>query len=99
MLFCKKGERVFVLIKIIFFGKVQNVGFRYKTREFAALIGVKGTVKNLSNGTVELVAQGSKDEINRLTEKLVHFFGKLIVDVDFQVSDAKEPFSDFRVVS
>ena len=39
-------------------GKVQGVGFRMSTRSQAKLLGVCGTVRNLSNGNVEIIAAG-----------------------------------------
>ena len=41
-------------------GRVQGVGFRYQTHRVAAGFEVTGTVRNLPNGRVELVAEGDK---------------------------------------
>lgn len=48
-----------------FSGRVQGVGFRYTTESVAAGFDVTGTVRNLSDGRVELIAEGSSAEIDR----------------------------------
>ncbi len=53
------GVRVYVS------GVVQGVGFRYFTRKLAKEIGVKGYVKNLSDGRVLAVAEGEKEQIDK----------------------------------
>jgi acylphosphatase len=45
-------------MKIIVKGKVQGVSYRYYTKKKAEQLGIKGYVKNLDNGDVEIVAQG-----------------------------------------
>ena len=49
--------------KIIFSGRVQGVGFRYETKEIALGFDIIGTVKNLPDGTVELLIEGEKEEV------------------------------------
>ena len=46
-------------IRLIVTGRVQGVGFRYAAREAASECGVAGWVRNLPDGTVEIVAEGS----------------------------------------
>ena len=48
--------------KIIFSGRVQGVGFRYTTKEVATGYDVVGSVKNLPDGSVELLIMGETDE-------------------------------------
>tara|TARA_B100001109_G_C18739463_1_gene415909 strand:+ start:561 stop:836 length:276 start_codon:yes stop_codon:yes gene_type:complete len=48
--------------KIIFTGRVQGVGFRYTTKEVATGYDVVGSVKNLPDGSVELLIMGEPDE-------------------------------------
>ena len=43
-------------VHVIYSGQVQGVGFRYTTSRIAAGHAVVGFVKNLTDGTVELVA-------------------------------------------
>lgn len=44
-------------------GRVQGVGFRYTVKQVAAGYEVTGTVRNLSDGRVELVAEGARGEL------------------------------------
>lgn len=49
-------------------GRVQGVGFRYATVGAARELGVDGWVRNLFGGEVEVVAEGSKAQLERLVE-------------------------------
>ena len=47
-------------------GRVQGVYFRGACRAVARELGVRGWVRNRSDGTVELVAEGSRDAVGEL---------------------------------
>ena len=51
---------------IVFYGRVQGVGFRYYAVNKANQLGLTGWVKNLPDGTVELEVQGEKPLIDQL---------------------------------
>lgn len=51
---------------IIFDGRVQGVGFRWHSRQFAQAKGLTGWVQNLDDGTVEMEVQGSEEKIDAL---------------------------------
>ena len=53
-----------------FTGHVQGVGFRYTAKGIADGFDVVGYVRNLSDGTVELVAEGAEAEINKLIDEI-----------------------------
>jgi acylphosphatase len=53
-------------IRAIIHGTVQGVGFRYYTQQEAVRIGVTGCVRNLPDGTVELVAEGTEEQLQAL---------------------------------
>ncbi len=53
-------------IRAIVSGKVQGVGFRMYTRQQAKQLGLRGYVRNLSNGNVEIVAIGKTESIDAL---------------------------------
>jgi acylphosphatase len=46
-----------------FTGRVQGVGFRFTVCRIAERFAVTGFVRNLSNGEVELVAEGAEPEL------------------------------------
>ena len=51
-------------------GRVQGVGFRAFTQRHAHRLGLKGWVRNLPNGEVELVAAGPEQSLARFEERL-----------------------------
>ena len=55
---------------IHFRGRVQGVGFRFTAQSIAAGFRVTGFVKNLSNGEVELVAEGEPEELRQFLATL-----------------------------
>lgn len=55
-------------IKAIVSGKVPGVGFRIYTHAQARQLGVRGYVRNLSNGNVEIVAEGVVKAVDALME-------------------------------
>lgn len=57
---------------IIFEGRVQGVGFRYRARYAAQQYGLTGWVRNLYDGTVEMEVQGREADIDRMILSLEH---------------------------
>jgi acylphosphatase len=53
-------------IRMIVRGVVQGVGFRMYTEREAARLGVRGYVRNLPGGDVEIVAEGPAEAVERL---------------------------------
>ena len=51
---------------IIFYGRVQGVGFRYYAVNKANQLGLTGWVRNLPDGTVEMEGQGNEPSIDEL---------------------------------
>ncbi|MGJ9403929.1 acylphosphatase [Arthrobacter sp. KK5.5] len=51
-------------------GRVQGVGFRYTARETAVGLGLVGEAVNLRNGSVRVVAEGSRRALDALLEWL-----------------------------
>ena len=47
-------------------GRVQGVGFRWWTRSQALMLGLAGHAANLSDGRVEVVAEGPREACERL---------------------------------
>ena len=53
------------LIKLIIKGRVHGVGFRFSTMEAAYKYGVTGFVKNMSDGSVYVEAEGDDDNLSQ----------------------------------
>ena len=51
-------------MQVLYSGSVQGVGFRYTVRSVAAGFDVAGTIRNLPDGGVELIAEGARDELD-----------------------------------
>lgn len=56
--------------RVIFQGRVQGVGFRYTTKDIARGFEVRGWVKNLPDGTVELQVDGDAEEVTAFLKEI-----------------------------
>ncbi|MGA8163597.1 MAG: acylphosphatase [Waddliaceae bacterium] len=80
-------------------GRVQGVFFRATTRKYAEKLGLRGTVKNKTDGTVEIFAQGTKKELNTLVELLQSDSGPGYVDsIATEFRKPIRAFNDFSIV-
>lgn len=57
-------ERVHIIVR----GRVQGVFYRARTKEKAIELELNGWVKNRIDGTVEIVAEGRKESLERLVD-------------------------------
>ncbi len=78
-------------------GSVQGVGFRFTARQLAQDFAVTGYVRNLPDGSVELVAEGDHEEIDRFLERLQRRMGGVIQHTGQQVSAHRNEFRGFGV--
>ena len=83
--------------KILFFGFVQGVGFRYTTYSLAKRFAVTGFVRNLRDGSVELVAEGAAAEIERFLDALRERLGEYIEREEILREPATGEFEGFRI--
>jgi acylphosphatase len=67
---------------IYFSGNVQGVGFRNTTVSLSSGTELAGTVRNLSDGRVELIVEGTPAEIDGLVARLREHFGAAIRKVE-----------------
>lgn len=75
-------------------GRVQGVGFRWFVEREAALLGVGGWVRNRDDGSVEVLARGSHQQLGALYDRLKE--GPRAARVDrVDVEDA-QPFSGYQ---
>ncbi len=86
-------------MQIYYSGNVQGVGFRYTVRTVATGFEVTGTVRNLPDGRVELVAEGALEELEAFRQAvrdagLDHF----IRDEAFHWQEARNDLRGFEIV-
>jgi len=92
-----EGNRV--QLHAVFHGRVQGVGFRWTIVDYAIRFQVTGTTKNLSNGTVEVYAQGEKDSLQCFLEAIKKDSGLAHIDsvtCDYQKIGTCYP--NFRII-
>jgi acylphosphatase len=80
-------------------GLVQGVFFRHDSRVQALRLGLTGTVRNLPDGTVRVVAEGPREQLEAMLEWLQR--GPELADVewvDAKWSEATEAYSEFLIV-
>jgi acylphosphatase len=51
-------------------GRVQGVGFRWFVEREAHILGIAGWVRNNTDGSVEVLAQGTRDQLSGLLSRL-----------------------------
>ncbi len=86
-------------MRVLYSGQVQGVGFRYSVKSVATGFEVVGTVRNLPDGRVELIAEGAREELEAFRQAindsgLDHFVEK----TDVNWSEALGGFRGFEIV-
>jgi acylphosphatase len=84
---------------IFYSGNVQGVGFRYTVKTVVAGFEVVGVVRNLSDGRVELIGEGPREELEAFQKAireagLEHF----IRNEEVIWSEATSEFRGFEIV-
>ena len=86
-------------MQVLYSGRVQGVGFRYTVKTVATGFEVTGTVRNLPDGRVELVAEGDMDELNAFRAGNSRLrSGTFIQKEEVSWSEAKNEFRGFEIV-
>ena len=78
-------------------GHVQGVGFRYTTCEIASRFAVTGYVRNLPDGRVELVAEGTCPELQALLQVIRTQMGHNIQDESCHSLEASQEYNQFNI--
>jgi acylphosphatase len=83
---------------IFYTGRVQGVGFRHTAEGIAHDEGVLGFVKNLPDGRVEIVAEGTKEKLEEFTALIRQSaVGRHITKTDLRWEDPTGEFTDFQL--
>ncbi|MGZ4814521.1 MAG: acylphosphatase [Terriglobales bacterium] len=79
-------------------GRVQGVGFRWYVEREAQTLGIAGWVRNRSDGTVEVLAQGTRDQLFALRSKLQQGpRASRVDDVEEVESEVQHDMKSFRI--
>lgn len=85
-------------VRVLYGGRVQGVGFRYTAERVAHETGVTGWVRNLPDGDVEMVAEGSRDELEALLDGIKSSeMGRHITKSSVTWGESLNEFKDFRI--
>ena len=79
-------------------GRVQGVGFRWFVEREAQMLSIAGWVRNRSDGTVEVLAQGTRDQLFSLRSKLQQGpRASRVDDVEEVESEVQPDMKSFRI--
>ena len=88
-----------VRLRVLYSGRVQGVGFRYNARMVVRGFDISGSVRNLPDGRVELMAEGTRDEIEAYCQAIRESgVGRLIHGEEKTWSKAEGGFRGFEIV-
>ena len=80
-------------------GRVQGVGYRYFARDAARLEGIRGTVQNLDDGRVEIVAAGESEALSRFVRALRRVpAGARVEDLQVEPGPPASGPGDFQIL-
>jgi acylphosphatase len=83
---------------VLYTGNVQGVGFRYTARTVAAGFEIVGRIRNLPDGSVELIAEGLTDELNAYRSALRDSgLAGFIKDERVEWDEAQHQFRNFEI--
>ena len=85
-----------VRYEVIFKGRVQGVGFRYMTQDYALELGLLGWVRNLADGSVQMVAEGDETDILELIKRIEARFPIRETVVEHRII-SRSSFEDFDI--
>lgn len=83
--------------RVIYRGRVQGVGFRYTVASLARRRPVKGYVRNLRDGSVELVVVAPEEEFQEFHREIQQAFLGYITEVTVEAIDPGEDFEGFSI--
>lgn len=83
--------------RIFYSGHVQGVGFRWRTQSILRGLPIAGYVKNLADGRVELVLEGSPGDNDEATRRVRDALGRYIRSEAQDVGPATGEFSGFEI--
>lgn len=89
--------------EIMIHGRVQKAGYKDFIDEVAFNLNVDGKVKNLDNGTVQIICEGKENDINELIKKIdVKQYPIKVEKIDIismiPIEEINKEFTSFEIV-
>jgi acylphosphatase len=86
-------------LQVVYSGRVQGVGFRFTVKMVANGFEVTGTVRNLPDGRVEMIAEGARAELEEFLKGVQDSdVGAFIRGEEKNWSEAKNEFRGFEII-
>ena len=82
---------------IIFIGQVQGVGFRFTAFRIANRYKLTGFVRNAPDGNVEMLTQGSSDDIAHCIRDIEDSFTGYIRETKIEEIPLNPQYTDFKI--
>lgn len=82
---------------IIFSGRVQGVGFRFTAHNIASRYHLVGWVRNLADGTVEMMAQGNTDDVSDCIRDIGESFSGYVNDTKVEEIPIDPQHTSFKI--
>ena len=83
--------------EVYYQGRVQGVGFRWKTQKIARQFDVQGYVSNLPDGRVKLVGEGQRDELKRFLASITEAMSQYIACEQVVEESPQGQFTSFDI--
>lgn len=83
--------------RVLYSGQVQGVGFRWTTERIAGGLAVTGFVRNLPDGRVELVAEGTSAALDQLLQQVAEAMQHNIRQAVVESLAASGEFARFQI--
>ena len=82
---------------ITFCGRVQGVGFRFTAQRVACRYGIRGYVRNLPDGNVEMLAQQSAENVAAVLRDISETFKANLSDTKIQNVPPNDKYENFSI--
>ena len=82
---------------IIFTGQVQGIGFRFTALDIANRYKLTGLVRNLPDGTVEMIAQGPSEDVADCIRDIKEAFEGYIRETKTEEIPPDPKYTDFKI--
>ena len=82
---------------IIFIGRVQGVGFRFTAHRAAERHRLTGFVRNLPDGTVEMLAQGQSKDIDDCLWDIKEYFSGYLRETKIEEIPHNPTHTNFKI--